>query len=139
MPLSYDHALVRVRSFGIRNNGHQHTPIGRVVPTSTRQEPSTFELPSRSVSPVLALARRLYRGNSGLSRLQNWYQDTYEPGTQGRGAYIPCLSPICRTDSAVATATATNELLERDVTEVDSDTIKESIFSVAARSKNSDM
>jgi hypothetical protein len=46
---------------------------GRVTPTSTRREPFSFELPSSSVPPALALTltERLYIVNSGLSRLQN--------------------------------------------------------------------
>ena len=63
---------------------------GRVALTNTRQEPSAFELPSSSAPPALAstLTKQLYIVNSGLSRLQNRYQDTYKAGTQGGRAYM---------------------------------------------------
>jgi hypothetical protein len=97
---------------------------GRVAPTSTRREPSAFELPSSSAPPALAPRERLYIVNSGLSRLQNGHQDPYEPGTQGERGYMRGLASIWRTDSIVDTATATAELIEREVIEVDDDTIE---------------
>jgi hypothetical protein len=98
---------------------------GRVAPTSTRREPSAFELPSSSAPPAFqAPQERLYIVNPGLSRLQNGHQDTYEPGTYGERGYMRGLSSIWQTDSMVDTATATAELIERDVIEVDNDTIE---------------
>jgi hypothetical protein len=96
---------------------------GRVAPTSTRREPSAFELPSSSAPPALALQERLYIVNSGYSRLQIGHQDPYEPGTQGGRAYMRGLSSIWHTD-IFDTATTTAELIEREVIEVDSDTIE---------------
>jgi hypothetical protein len=100
---------------------------GRVAPTSTRREPSSFELPSSSAPPALATTttptERLYIVNSGLSRLQNGHQDTYEPGTQGGRAYMRGLSSIWQTE-LVDVATAAIELIEKEVIEVDEDTIE---------------
>jgi hypothetical protein len=69
------------------------------------------------------LTRQLYIVNSGLSRLQNRHQDPYQPGTQGGRAYIRGLSSIWQTD-LVDVATAAVELIEREVIEVDVDTIE---------------
>jgi hypothetical protein len=85
------------------------------VLTSTRREPSAFELPSSSAPPALALQERLYIVNSGLSRLQNGHQDLYKPGTEGPRAYMWGLLSIWQTE--VDTATATAELIEREVFE----------------------
>lgn len=111
--------------------------IGRVAPTSTRREPSAFELPSSSAPPAFeAPQERLYVVNSGLSRLQNGHQDPYEPGTQAPRAYMRGLSSIWQTD-LFDVATAAVELIEREVVsgiEVDEDTIEvqtwKSIFSI---------
>lgn len=54
----------------IQGRGRLRGALGRVVPTSTRQEPSSFELPSRSVPPAFqALQERLSIVSSRLSRL----------------------------------------------------------------------
>jgi hypothetical protein len=99
---------------------------GRVAPTSTRREPSAFELPSSSAPPALAPQERLHIVNPGLSRLQNGHQDLYEPGTVGPRAYMRGLSSIWQTE--VDTARATAELIEREVIEevieVDDNTIE---------------
>jgi hypothetical protein len=101
---------------------------GLVAPTSTRREPSDFELPSSSAPPVLNRpTERLYIVNSGLSRLQNGHQDPYEPGTRGERLYMRGLSSIWQTDSIVDVATAAVALMEREVIsgiEVDEDTIE---------------
>jgi hypothetical protein len=101
---------------------------GRVAPTSTRQEPSAFELPSSSAPPAFqAPQERLYIVNPGLSRLQNGHQDAYEPGTQGERSYMQGLSSIWQTDSIVDVATAAVAFMEREVIsgiEVDEDTIE---------------
>jgi hypothetical protein len=96
---------------------------GRVEPTSTRREPSAFELPSSSAPPAFqAPQERLSIVNPGLSRLQNGHQDLYQPGTLGPRAYMRGLSSIWQTE--VDTARATAELIEKDVIEVDDDTIE---------------
>jgi hypothetical protein len=112
----------------LKGKGRPRGALGtgsRVAPTSTRREPSSFELPSSSAPPALAptLTERLYVVNSGLSRLQNGHQDLYEPGTQGGRAYIQGLSSIWQTE-LVDVATAAVELIEKEVIEVDEDTIK---------------
>lgn len=111
----------------VRSKGRPHGALGtrgRVAPTSTRREPSAFELPSSSAPPALAPPQeRLYVVNSGLSRLQNGHQDPYEPGTQGGRAYMRGLSSIWQTE-LVDVATATVELIEREVIEVEEDTIE---------------
>jgi hypothetical protein len=90
---------------------------GRVTLTSTRRDPSSFELPSSSAPSALASTptEQLYIVNSGLSRLQNGHQDLYEPGTQGGRAYMRGLSSIWQTDSIIDIATAAVELIEREV------------------------
>jgi len=47
--------------------------VGRVAPSNTRRDPSTFELPSSSAPVAYSRpsSERLYIVNSGLSRLQN--------------------------------------------------------------------
>jgi hypothetical protein len=101
---------------------------GRVAPTSTRREPSAFELPSSSAPPAFqAPQERLYIVNPGLSRLQNGHQDPYKPGTQGQRSYMRGLSSIWQTDSIVDIATAAVAFMEREVIsgiEVDEDTIE---------------
>jgi hypothetical protein len=112
----------------VKGKGRPRGALGaRVALTSTRQEPSTFELPSSSAPPALATTttptERLYIVNSGLSRLQNGHQDTYEPGTQGGRAYMRGLSSIWYTEQ-FDIGTATADLIEREVIEVDVDTIE---------------
>ena len=115
----------------MKGKGRPRGALGtRVALTSTRQEPSTFELPSSSAPPALAPTttptERLYIVNSGLSRLQNGHQDPYKPGTQAPRAYMRGLSSIWQTD-LFDVATAAVELMEREVIsgiEVDEDTIE---------------
>jgi hypothetical protein len=100
----------------MRSKGRPHGALGtrgRVAPTSTRREPSAFELPSSSAPPALA-QERVYVVNSGLSRLQNGHQDPYEPGTQGERAYMRGLSSIWQT-GLVDVATAAVDLIERNI------------------------
>jgi hypothetical protein len=84
-------------------------------------------LSSLLVQPPPVLNRptteQLYVVNSGLSRLQNGHQDLYEPGTQGGRAYMQGLLSIWQTD-LVDVATAAIKLIEREVIEVDVDTIE---------------
>ena len=98
---------------------------GQVTLTSTQRDPSAFELPSSSAPPALAstLTEQLYIVNSGLSRLQNGHQDTYEPGTQRGRAYMRGLSSIWHTE-LFDIAIAAIDLIEREVIKVDVDTIK---------------
>jgi MULE transposase domain len=120
------HPLPVLEPLVVQGRGRPHGALGRVAPTSTRREPSAFELPSSSAPPALAPTEQLYIVNSGLSRLQNGHQDLYEPGTQGGRAYMRGLSSIWQTD-LVDVATAAIELIEREVVsgiEVDEDTIE---------------
>jgi hypothetical protein len=117
------HPLPVLNPLVIQGRGRPRGALGRVAPTSTRREPSAFELPSSSAPPALAPQERLDIVNLGLSRLQNGHQDPYEPGTRGERAYMRGLSSIWHTD-IFDTATATAELIERDVIEVDSNTIE---------------
>jgi hypothetical protein len=101
----------------VKGKGRSRRARGtRVAPTSTRREPSSFELPSSSAPRALAPTprERIYIVNSGLSRLQNGHQDPYEPGTQAPRAYMRGLSSIWRTD-LFDVATAAVELMEREV------------------------
>ena len=110
----------------VKGKGRPRGALGtRVAPTNTRRDPSSFELPSSSVPPALAstLTEQLYIVNSGLSRLQHGHQDTYEPGTQGGRAYIRGLSSIWHTE-LFDIATAAIDLIEKEVIEVDVDTIE---------------
>ena len=113
------HPLPILNSLVVQGKGRPRGAlgIGRVAPTSTQREPSAFELPSSSALPALAPRERLYIVNSGLSRLQNGHQDPYEPGTQGERGYMRGLSSIWQTDSIGDTATATAELMDREVIE----------------------
>jgi hypothetical protein len=85
-------ALPVLNPLVVKGKGRPRSALetGRVTPTSTRREPSAFEFPSSSAPPALAstLTEQLYIVNSGLSRLQNGYQDTYKAGTQGGTAYM---------------------------------------------------
>jgi hypothetical protein len=120
-------ALPVLNPLVVKGKGRPRGALGtRVAPTSTRREPSAFELPSSSTPPALALQERLYIVNSGLSRLQNGHQDPYEPGTQAPRAYMRGLLSIWHTD-LFDVATAAVELMEREVVsgiEVDEDTIE---------------
>jgi hypothetical protein len=110
----------------VKGKGRPRGALGtRVAPTNTRRDPSSFELPSSSAPPALASTptEQLYIVNSGLSRLQHGHQDTYEPGTQGGRAYMRGLSSIWHTE-LFDIATATIDLIEREVIEVDVDTIE---------------
>jgi MULE transposase domain len=91
---------------------------GRVTPSNTRRDPSAFELPSSFAPPDQPTTGRLYVVDSGLTRLQNGYADTYEPGTQEGRAFFQGLSSIYQTESIVDTATATAALMESTI-EVD--------------------
>ena len=67
-------ALPVLNPLVVKGKGRPRGALGtgsRVAPTSTRREPSSFELPSSSVPPALAPTERVYVVNSGLSRLQN--------------------------------------------------------------------
>jgi hypothetical protein len=120
-------ALPVLNPLVVKGKGRPHGALGtrsRVAPISTGRDPSSFELPSSSDPPVLNRpTEQLYVVNSGLSLLQNGHQDLYEAGTQGGRAYMRGLSSIWQTD-LVDVATAAIELIEREVTEVDVDTIE---------------
>jgi hypothetical protein len=112
------HPLPVLEPLVMQGRGRPRGALGtsQVAPTSTRQEPSAFELPSSSAPPALAptTTERLYVVNSGLSRLQNGHQDPYKPGTQGERAYMWGLSSIWQTD-LFDVATAAVKLMEREV------------------------
>ena len=85
-------------------------------PTSTRREPSAFEIPSSSAPPALSTPHEpLYIVNSGLVRLQNGHQDMYIAGTGRERAYMRGLASIYQPNSLVDAATAAISLIESDV------------------------
>jgi hypothetical protein len=79
---------------------HQHPDL--YITTTTdyllRLHPASCQYnvsPSSSVPPALNPPQeRLYIVNSGLTRLDNGYQDTYEPGTLAERAYMRPMASI---------------------------------------------
>ena len=91
---------------------------GVVRPTNTRREPSSFEIPPSSAPPTFNQPQeRLYVVNSGLTRLDNGYQDTYEPGTLAERAYMRPMASIYQPNSMEDAATVAGRLMEEEVLE----------------------
>jgi hypothetical protein len=93
----------------VQGRGRPRGALGGVVrPTTTRREPSAFEIPSSSAPPTVnrPAAERLFIVNSGLTRLDLGHQDLYEPGTQMERGYMRGLSSIYQTESTVDAVTA---------------------------------
>ena len=92
--------------------------VSRIPESSTRRNPSNFELPSSSAPPVLSRSDssigQLFVVNSGLkrptstslamARLADGYVDQYEAGTQRERGYMRGISSIYRDDSLDDTA-----------------------------------
>jgi len=110
----------------IRGRGRPRGALGgvtRVAPTNTRRLPSAFErrgAPASTAPPAFNRpTERLYIVNSGLNRLDNGHEDQYEPGTQRERGYMRGLSSIYQTDSLVDAATATAEVVQSTLIEVE--------------------
>jgi hypothetical protein len=101
----------------VRGRGRPRGALGGVVrPTSTRQEPSAFEIPSSSAPPALSRPQEpIFIVNSGLTRLQNGHQDMYIAGTQAERGYMRGIASIYQPDSLVDAATAAISLIESQV------------------------
>ena len=85
----------------IQGRGRPRGALGGVVrPTNTRREPSSFEIPPSSAPPAFNQPQeRVYVVNSGLTRLDDGYQDTYESGTLAERAYIRPMASIYQPNS----------------------------------------
>jgi len=91
---------------------------GVVRPTNTRREPSSFEIPPSSAPPAFNQTQeRFYVVNSGLTRLDNGHQGTYEPGTLAERAYMRPMASIYQPNSMEDAATAAGRLMEEEVLE----------------------
>jgi hypothetical protein len=103
----------------IQGRGRPRGALGGVVrPTNTRREPSSFENPPSSAPPAFNHPQeRLYIVNSGLTRLDNGYQDTYEPGTLAERAYMRPMASIYQPNSMEDAATVAGRLMEEEVLE----------------------
>ena len=101
----------------VRGQGRLRGALGGVIrPTSTRREPSAFEIPSSSALPAFNTPQEpLYIVNSGLVRLQNCRQDQYIARTERERPYMRGLASVCQSDSLVDAATAAISLIESDV------------------------
>jgi hypothetical protein len=105
----------------VQGRGRPRRALGGVIrPTSTRRDPSSFEIPSSSAPPAFNRPQEpLYIVNSGLVRLDNGHQDLYKPRTPRERAYIRGLSSIYQTDSMVDASTAAAAIaVEEDVIDV---------------------
>jgi hypothetical protein len=121
--LSVSHPLPVLNPLPVQGRGRPRGALGGVVrPTSTRREPSLFEIPSSSAPPAFNQPHqpqeRLYIVNSGLVRLENGHHDLYEPGTQRERAYMRGISSIYQTDSIVDASTAAATAVEEDIIDV---------------------
>ena len=87
----------------VQGRGRPRGALGGVIrPTSTRREPSAFEIPILSSTAPPAVNRpteQLFIVNSGLTRIDQGYQDLYEAGTQLERGYMRGLSSIYQFDS----------------------------------------
>lgn len=79
--------------------------VSRVPKSSTRRNPSAFELPSSSAPPVLASNSRQFQQSTpsmttslALARMEAVGRDTYEPGTMRERACLRAISSIWNTD-----------------------------------------
>jgi hypothetical protein len=81
---SISYPLPVLNPLPVQGRGRPRGALGSAIqPTSTRREPSAFEIPSSSAPPALSTPHKpLYIVNSGLVRLQNGHQDLYKPGTE---------------------------------------------------------
>jgi hypothetical protein len=116
----------------IRGKGRPRGALGgilRIAESSTRRNPSSWELPSSSAPPVLDRPRspteQLFVINSGrnrltstalaLSRLDNGHVDTYEPGTLRERGYMSGISSIYKDDCIEDSATVAVTAMKRDI------------------------
>jgi hypothetical protein len=106
-----------LNSLPVQGRGRSRGALGGIIrPTSTRREPSAFEIPSSSASPSLnRLEEPLYVVNSRLVRLQNGHWYMYIVGTQAERGYMRGLASLYQLDSLVDAATAVISLIESDV------------------------
>ena len=101
----------------IQGRGRPRGTLGGAIrPTSTRRDPSAFEVPSGLAPPALSRPlERLYIVNPGLNRLDNGHQDLYKPGTKRERAYMRSLSSIYQVNTEVDAATLVAAVTESDV------------------------
>jgi hypothetical protein len=114
------HPLPVLNPLPVQGRGRPRGALGRAVrPTSTRRDPSLFEIPSSSAPPTVNRPplERLHTVNSGLTRLENGHQDLYEPGTIMERAYQRSLASLYQSDSIVDAATVAARLVEGDLIE----------------------
>jgi MULE transposase domain len=115
--LQLSHPLPVLNPVTIQGRGRPRGALGSSIrPTTTRRDPSAFEIPSSSAPPILNRpSERLYIVNPGLTRLDNGHQDLYEPGTERERAYMRGLSSIYQVDTIADSATSAAELIEGEV------------------------
>jgi hypothetical protein len=103
--------------------------ISRITESSTRRNPSSWELPNSSVPPVLnrpkSLTEQLFVINSKrnrlisivfiLFRLDNKYIDTYKPGTLRERGYISSILSIYKNDYIEDSVTVITTAIKRDI------------------------
>jgi hypothetical protein len=99
--LVISHPLPVLNPLVIQGRGRPRGALGGVIrPTTTRREPSAFEIPSSTAPPAFNRpAEPLFIVNSGLTRIDQGHQDLYEPGTQLERGYMQGLSSVYQFDS----------------------------------------
>jgi hypothetical protein len=119
MSLELSRPLPVLNPLVIQGRGRPRGALGDVVrPTNIRRELSSFEIPPSSAPPAFNHPQeRLCVVNSGLTRLDNGYQDTYLPGTLAERAYMRPMASIYQPNSMEDTATAAGRLMEEEVLE----------------------
>ena len=92
----------------------------RVAPSSTRRDPSFFELPSSSAPASLGQSSTTQNSLSttglAMQRLELGHRDLYEPGTRRERAYMQGIASVYQTDSTedatiIAAATMQREVI----------------------------
>jgi hypothetical protein len=98
--LAISHPLPVLNPLVIQGRGRPRGALGGVIrPSSTRREPSAFEIPVLPSTVPSIPTEGLYIVNSGLTRIDQGHQDLYEPGTQLERGYMRGVSLAYQVDS----------------------------------------
>ena len=106
----------------VKGKGRPKGALGggsRVALSSTRRDPSFFELPSSSAPASLGQAVTVETSLSStaiaMRRIEHGHRDLYEPGTRRERAYMQGISSIYQSDSTADATEIAVSAMQRDV------------------------